>query len=48
MKNIIIYVSGGYKIDNGNGQFKFDGRKWNTLSEAIKFCEDSNLTYEIA
>lgn len=44
---VIVYVQGGYKIDNGRGEFMYDGRAWNTLDEAKAFAEDEGLNYEI-
>lgn len=48
MKNIIVYVSGGYKIDNGHGKFLFDGRAWSTLRSAEDFCIDNGIEYSVA
>lgn len=47
MKAVICYVNGGYKIDNGSGQFMYDGRIWKTLEEVEAFAKSENLDYEI-
>ena len=46
-KVYIVYVNGGYKIDNGNGHFMFGGRAWNSLDDAKRFANEENLNYEI-
>lgn len=48
MKNVIVYVNGGYKIDNGYGKFLFDGQTFATPREAAMFCEDNGIEYYIA
>ena len=43
----IVYVNGGYKMDNGNGHFMFGGRAWKSLDDAKRFADDENLNYEV-
>ena len=47
MKNVIVYVNGGYRLDNGYGKF-VNNMSWKALRDAEMYCNDNGIEYYVA